>query len=314
MALVYLQLLFAMLFFGLSFVFTAVSLQQLSPVTIIVFRLVVSILCLAAVGSVRRLHRITGRLVIPSRSDIPSFLLIALFQPFLYFLGENTGLLYTTPAAASVVIATIPVMTPVGVFFFLRERVSWYTVLGAIVSLAGVGLLVRADLGAEGNDIRGIMLVFLAVFAAVGYSISLRRLPEHYSSVTVVVWQNILGLLYFLPLFFLRELGSFPGFSSVSSEVWGAILFLGIFPSTVSFVFLSRGIRILGAAKANITTNTVPVFAALFSILVLGQPVLLSTIVGMIVVLTGVLVSQISNLAGWSSGVRESSMRWPVDT
>lgn len=314
MALVYLQLLFAMLFFGLSFVFTAVSLQQLSPVTIIVFRLVVSILCLAAVGSVPRLRRITGRLAIPSRSDIPSFLLIALFQPFLYFLGENTGLLYTTPAAASVVIATIPVMTPVGVFFILRERVSWYTVLGAIVSLAGVGLLVRADLGAEGNDIRGIILVFLAVLAAVGYSISLRRLPKHYSSVTVVVWQNILGLLYFLPLFFLREPGSFPGFSSVSSEVWGAILFLGIFPSTVSFVFLSRGIRILGAAKANITTNTVPVFAALFSILVLGQPVLLSTIVGMIVVLTGVLVSQISNLAGWSSGNRESAMRWPVDT
>ncbi|MFW6234183.1 MAG: DMT family transporter [Spirochaetota bacterium] len=314
MALVYAQLLFAMLFFGLSFVFTAVSLQQLSPVTIILFRLMVSIMCLAAVGSVPRLRRITGHLVMPARSDIPSFLLIALFQPFLYFLGENTGLLYTTPAAASVVIATIPVLTPVGVFFVLRERVSWYTVLGAIVSLAGVGLLVRSDLGAGGNDIRGILFVFLAVLAAVGYSISLKRLPDHYSSVTVVVWQNIFGLLYFLPVFIIREQGSFPGFAGVSPEIWGAILFLGVFPSTVSFVFLSRGIRILGAAKANITTNTVPVFAALFSILVLGEPVLLSTIVGMVVVLTGVLISQVSNLAGWSSGGRATAIRWPVDT
>ncbi len=296
MALVYVQLLLAMLFFGLSFVFTSVALQQIPPVSLIVFRLIVSILCLSGIGAVPRLRRVTGRLRVPARSDMPVFFLIALFQPFLYFLGENTGLLYTTPAAASVVIATIPVVTPLGVYFILRERVSRYTVLGAIVSLGGVGLLVYADLGGEGADIRGIGLVFSAVLAAVGYSISLRRLPEHYNSVTVVVWQNILGLLYFVPFFLLRDVRTLIESPPISPDIWRAVFFLGIFPSTVSFIFLSRGIRTLGAAKANITTNTVPVFAALFSIIVLGQPVLLSTMLGMIVVLSGVLISQVSNL------------------
>ncbi len=314
MVVVYVQLLFAMLFFGLSFVFTSMALQELSPVAIIVFRLVVSIACLSAVGAVPGLRRTTGRLERPARGDARFFVLIALFQPFLYFLSENTGLLYTTPAVASIVIATIPVVTPVGVYVILRERVSWYTIAGAFVSLAGVGVLVLGDLGSDGNDIRGILLVFVSVLAAVGYSISLRRLPSRYSSVTVVVWQNILGLLYFMPLFLFRDLGPLLSQTGVSAQTWTAILFLGVFPSTVSFVFLSRGIRTLGAAKANITTNTVPVFAALFSILVLGQPVLISTVAGMVVVLSGVLISQISNLLGVSSWSRVSEVRWPVDT
>ncbi len=290
---VYLQLVLAMAFFGLSFVFTSLALTELRPITIIVVRLVISLTLLAALSRVPMVTRIIGTWERPRRGDGRRFLMIALFQPFLYFLSENTGLLYAGPAVASIIVATIPVVTPVFAFLLLRERITAATVFGAFLSVGGVVLIVLADGEAGGAHPLGVFLVFGAVLAAVGYAIALRRLPSDYSSLTVVAWQNMIGLALFLPLLALFDGAALLGAGLPSAEVLGALLFLGAFPSTVSFVFLGRGIRVLGATKANVMTNTVPVFATVFSVLVLGEALRWSTVVGMAIVISGVLLSQL---------------------
>ena len=290
---VYLQLVLAMAFFGLSFVFTSLALTELRPLTIIVVRLVISLVLLGALSRVPAVTRIIGTWERPRRGDGRGFLVIALFQPFLYFLSENTGLLYAGPAVASIIVATIPVVTPVFAFLLLRERITLATVFGAFLSVGGVVLIVLADGEAGGAHPLGVFLVFGAVLAAVGYAIALRRLPSEYSSLTVVAWQNMIGLALFLPLLALFDARSLLGAGLPSPEVLGALLFLGAFPSTVSFVFLGRGIRVLGATKANVMTNTVPVFATVFSVLVLGEVLRWSTVVGMAIVISGVLLSQL---------------------
>lgn len=302
---VYSQLVLAMLFFGLSFVFSALALQTLPPITLIVFRLIVSTAILFLFSRVPVVVRIVGSLQRPDRSDRRHFLMIAFFQPFLYFLAENTGLLYASPAAAAIVVGTIPVATPVFAHFLIRERIGTATVVGAILSFLGVLILVLSDAESGQSQPIGVLLVSGAVIAAVGYSVALRKLPDKYSAITVVTWQNVIGLLLLTPLFVLVDL---PGLPTIGSLLFagpddhslypliGAIVFLGVFPSTVSFVFLSRGIRILGATRANVTTNLVPVFAALFSVLVLGERVHVGTVTGMAVVICGVLLSQLSRL------------------
>ncbi len=302
---VYLQLVLAMFFFGLSFVFSALALQTLPPITLIVFRLVVSTAILLLFSRVSVVVRIVGSLQRPDRNDRRHFLMIAFFQPFLYFLAENTGLLYASPAAAAIVVGTIPVATPVFAHFLIRERIGIATVVGAILSFFGVLILVLSDAESGRSQPIGVLLVSGAVIAAVGYSIALRKLPDKYSAITVVTWQNVIGLLLFTPLLVLVDLPGFPAIGSLLFagpeydslfQLIGAIVFLGVFPSTVSFVFLSRGIRILGATRANVTTNLVPVFAALFSVLVLGERVYIGTVTGMAVVICGVLLSQLSRL------------------
>ncbi len=290
---VYLQLVCAMLFFGLSFVFTALALTELRPVSIIVIRLVVSLITLALLARAPAVTRIIGQWQVPQPEDRRLFVYIALFQPFLYFLSENTGLLYASPAVAAIIIATIPVVTPVFAFLLLRERITVATVMGAFLSVGGVALIVLADGEAGGAQLLGVFLVFGAVLAAVGYSIALRRLPSGYSSLTVVAWQNLIGLGLFLPLFVVFDGAYLLTLGMPSPQVLGGLLFLGVFPSTVSFVFLGRGIRVLGATKANIMTNTVPVFATLFSVLVLGEVLRASTVIGMMIVIGGVLLSQV---------------------
>lgn len=290
---VYFQLVLAMAFFGLSFVFTALSLTELRPVSIIVSRLLISLGALSVLSRIPAVTRIVGHWQWPARGDWRLLVAVALFQPFLYFLSENTGLLYASPAVAAIVIATIPVVTPVFAFLLLRERITVATVIGALLSVGGVFVLVLGDGEAGGADALGVLLVFGAVLAAVGYAIVLRRLPSGYSSLSVVAWQNLIGLGMFLPLFLLFDAGHVLRLGLPSPEVLGALVFLGIFPSTVSFVFLGRGIRVLGATKANIMTNTVPVFATLFSVLVLGESLRASTGLGMVIVISGVLLGQV---------------------
>ena len=301
---VYIQLLFAMLFFGLSFVFTSFALRALPPVTLIVVRLLISTLFLSLLSRVRAVNRIVGTLHRPARGDRLRFVAIAFFQPFLYFLAENTGLLYASPAIASIVVGTIPVATPVFVWLILRERIDLATVFGAVLSFAGVLFLVLADAEATGADPFGVLLVSGAVVAAVGYSIVLRTLPDHYSAISVVTWQNIYGLVLFVPVLFVVDGSNLQSvFASVVAgetappqTLFGALAFLGIFPSTFSFIFLSRGIRVLGATRANVTTNLVPVFTALFSAIVLGEHITPATVTGMAIVISGVLLSQITRI------------------
>ena len=90
-----------MLFWGMSFVWTSILMKSFQPVSIIFIRLVISSLFLFGVSLIfRKWERV-------QRSDYLLFFLSAVFNPFLYFLGENYGLKYSSPTIASVIIATI---------------------------------------------------------------------------------------------------------------------------------------------------------------------------------------------------------------
>jgi len=288
---VYLGLTCAMLLFGMSFVFTSVALESLGPVTIILIRLLISIAMIWLISRLPAVVAVVGRIGRLPRAHLPHFALIALFQPFLYFLSENYGLLFVPPSVASVVVGTIPVVTPIFAFFLLRERVTVVSCLGFVMSFVGVAVLVLDGEAPEPVPVFGVLLVFGAVLAAVGYSIVLRLLPGRYSALSVVFYQNLIGAAYFLPVFvFLEARTVVPG--EVPPEAIGAVLFLGLLPSTVSFVFLNAGIRRLGATKANVFTNLVPIFAAIASYFLVGEAFTQAKILGMAITIGGVVLSQ----------------------
>ena len=162
---------------------------------------------------------------------------------------------------------------------------------GLFISLAGVTLIVIEGRARPDIEPSGIALLFVAVLAAAGYAVAIRAVPHRYDSLTIVRLQNVIGIALVLPLFLLFEAGELPSALPAGSVV-GHLLFLAVFPSTLSFLFLSAGIRAVGASRANAFVNLVPVFTALFSFLLLGERVTAMTLTGMVIVLTGVSMSQ----------------------
>jgi drug/metabolite transporter (DMT)-like permease len=276
-----------MLFWGFSFVWAKIVFEYYHPITTIFLRLVISSLFLFIIVKLfRKKQKI-------QREDYGKFALLAFYQPFLYFLGESFGLNMVTSTIGSVIISTIPVFTPVVSFFTIKEKLSVLNIFGLIISFMGVlCMIINQDFSLD-VPIVGVMLLFFAVGTAIVYGIAIKKLAVKYSSFTIIKTQNLLGALYFLPLFLIFD---FNHFISVKPD-WNlilALLQLAIFASSAAYMLFVPVVRQLGINKANIFTNFIPVFTATFSYILLSEIMSFNKLIGIVIVIAGVFLSQIN--------------------
>jgi drug/metabolite transporter (DMT)-like permease len=282
---VYIYPLAAMLFWGLSFIWSSILLNYYQPVTIIFIRLIISSAFLFT------LIHILGKHEKVERKDYKLIFLSALFNPFLYFLGENYGLKFSSPTIAAVIIATIPVFSPLIGYLSFREKLTPVNFIGIAVSFAGVLLMLITRNFSLAADIKGVIFLFGAVFAALLYTVALRKLTMKYSAVVLVANQNLIGIFLFLPFFLLFEAKS--AFAvPLTREIITSMLLLAILASSVSFVFFAHSVKLLGISKSNIFSNLIPVFTAFFSYFLLSEIFTLQKIAGIVLVIGGVYLSE----------------------
>jgi len=276
-----------MLFWGMSFVWTSILLKSYQPVSIIFIRLVISTIFLFGVSWVLKNRELIRR------SDYLLFFLSALFNPFLYFLCENYGLKYSSSTIASVVIATIPVFSPLVGWSFFREKLALINIAGLFISFGGVVLmLINKDLSLS-VDKKGIIFLSGAVLSALVYSAMVRKLPFRYKPLTIIKYQNLIGIFLFFPIFLLFESRS--AFTvKLNFEIISSFLFLAILASSLSYVFYTKSIQMLGISKANIFSNLIPVFTAIFSFFLLSEHFTLHKTAGILMVICGVYISELN--------------------
>ncbi len=288
-AAVYASLVLTMLFWGLTFVFYKFAFESFRPVTVILLRLVISVpFILSSALLLHKLERI-------AKTDLLYVVMLSAFEPFLYFMGESYGLTYITPTLAAIIVATIPLIVPVAAWFFYRERLSALNISGLVVSFFGVLAVVFSGNIELGATLKGVLLMFMAVFSATGYAILVKKLTGKYNGFTITAYQNFFGIFMFLPFFLSIDREVFfhtvPTMKSMLS-----LLYLAIFGSSVTFILFTRGVRVLGASRANIFTNLIPVFAALASFLLLNEEMPSLKIIGIVLVLAGLIMSQIRSV------------------
>lgn len=276
----------AMVFWGLSFIWSTQVFNYLNPTTTIFFRLIISCVFLGvllfSLGLFEKVHK----------KDLKLFALAALFEPFLYFIFESYGLLNSAPVVSSAIIATIPLFTPIAAFFFLKERLTPWNIVGFIISFFGViFMLLNKNLELT-VSLKGIVFLFTAVFVAVAYSIALRKLTMLYKPLTITFVQNILGMIYFIPMFFIMEKVSPSQIAQIGGYIL-PLLSLGVFASSVAYTLWAYAFSKLGAAKANIYSNLIPVFTAIFSCIIIGEMINIQKIIGILLVIGGLILSQL---------------------
>ena len=210
----------------------------------------------------------------------------------------------------SVIISNIPLIFPFAAYYFFREKLTPMNYLGLAISFAGVLMVVLTKSGGLAADWRGVLLMFVAVLSAVSYTMIVKILAEDYTPITITAYQSFYGLIMFIPLFLIMEIPHLD-FSRVSTNSLLAVSYLGVFGSGICFILITIGIRELGAARANIFGNLIPVVAAIVSFFVLKEAMPLLKILGIIVVILGLFLSQISSLRVKNSVGRESVRHIP---
>lgn len=284
---IYLFALLSMLFWAFSFVWVKIAYaHEYRPIMTIFIRLVISSIILYVV--IKLLKR--GQKI--EKADYGKFLLLALFQPFMYFLGESFGLTLISSTIAAVIISTIPLLTPFFAYLFVKEKISLLNFAGFVISFLGIILMVvNPDYTFKASP-SGILLEFCAVLAAIFYSVVVKKLTHKYSSFTIIKAQNILGAIYFLPLFLIFDFNQFITVKP-DTELIYAMLMLAVFASSGAYLLYIPVVKEIGVNKANIFTNFIPVFTAVTSFFVLAEAFDLNKIIGMAVVIAGVVISQV---------------------
>jgi drug/metabolite transporter (DMT)-like permease len=275
----------AMVFWSLSFIWFKVANEVYRPITIVFIRLVISVILLTTYLV------LTKKFMKIRKEDRKLFFMLALFEPFFYFLGESFGLTYVSSTVCSVIISTIPVIATIGAWLFFKERLKLINYAGIIVSFLGILVFILNKDGSLSFNIKGLALLSFAVVSAVGYNLTLSRLVGHYSPVYIVNVQNVLGALLFMPVFLIFDLKTFIN-APHSFETFKPIIELAVFASCGAFILFAYSVRNMGITKANVFSNCIPIFTALFSFLIMGEKLTFQNITGMAIVVAGLFLSQ----------------------
>jgi len=277
----------AAFFWGFSFVWFKIAFIAYKPITVVLFRITIS------AGLITLIAWMLKRLQKPDKKDFKLFFLMAFFEPFIYFLGESYGLQYVSSTVAAVIVATVPVLTPVAAWYYHNEKVRPMNMIGLLFSFIGVGMVVlNGSFRFDANPL-GVGLESMAVIAAIAYSIVLKSLAHRYNTLTIIAYQNLIGMVLFLPIWLVLDLKDFVH-TPFHPQAFRAIILLAVFSSTLAFVFFTQSVRQIGVTRTNTFINLIPVFVAILAFFILGDSLGAQKIAGIVVVVAGLFLSQLN--------------------
>ncbi len=267
--LTYIASMFAITLWGMSYIWTDKLIAQNIPIFYFVFvRIFLAGVILFLFNTAyTRIKRI-------QRQDWPKYLLLAFFEPFIYFICETFGLKLTgSPTLSALVIATIPIFSIGAGMIFFKERINFINVIGIILSLTGIVMVAIAKGELGEHFIWGVVLLLIAVISEVGHASITKSLAGNYSSQVIVMYQFLIGSVYLFPLFLWKGIDGFNYEVYFDGDVWYPILCLAVLCSSLAFSLWVSTIKSLGVAKSSIFSALIPVAAAIIAWL-LGHEVL----------------------------------------
>ncbi|MBP5229369.1 MAG: DMT family transporter [Bacteroidales bacterium] len=286
----YLFALIAVTIWGFSFVWEDYLIKNNIEIFTFIFeRMFLSTVILWTVGL------IAGSIQKIQKGDMKWMFLLGFGEPFIYFLGENFGIKYTSGVMAAVIIATIPLFCTFIDRFLYKYKLSFQKVLGCLLSLLGIIFFMMEKGGMGSSQLKGILLLFIfAVGGALIYGYTTKEMCKKYSPFTIVTYQFTFGALLFLPLFLLFGIkGLTPQYFTM--DVQSKILALALLCSCVCFGLWAYCTGKLGVTRANIFSALIPlVSAGAAYFLYPGQESFnYLKLIGIILTISGVIIVQV---------------------
>ncbi len=284
---IYIKLVLTMIFWGGTFISGRMLAGHVPPSIAAFLRFATAATVLLIV-----LYRRNGRLpTVPTRLLLP-IICLSLTGVFSYNMLFFWGLQSVAAGRASVIIANNPVFIAVFASLIFRERLGLIKSLGVPISVIGAVIAIsNGDVAGllSGGFGRGDLMIFGCVLSWVAFSLIGKAVIDHIPPLTAIFYTSTLGAL--LLLFPAILDGLFGTLGKYTFLDWGNIAFLGIFGTALGFVWYYEGIEHIGATRAGLFINIVPLSAIIMAFFLLGEPVTFSLLVGTVLVLAGVYLT-----------------------
>ncbi|MGM0301935.1 hypothetical protein IGI66_001534 [Enterococcus sp. AZ048] len=272
---------------ALTFISTKVLLKDFLPIEILFIRFLIGFLVLTVVS--RR------RLSFNGWSKEKYSMIAGLFGVFLYYYLENVALTYTLAMNVGIIGSVSPFMTALISRFVLKQgTIPKIFVLGFICSMIGISLISLS--GTLNVDPIGDGLALIATVCWASYSLIVKKIST-FGEGTIAATQRIFfyGLLFMLPVLFL-SIDSFDVSRFAQLGNFSNLLFLGVGASALCFVTWNFSVKTLGAVRATVYIYTIPMLTTIASVAILGETITIKTVFGILLTLTGLILSELPNL------------------
>ena len=280
----YLEVLFAVIVWGASFIATKVALADISPITIVWLRFAMGVLILGLVVALRR------QFALPDKNEWGYFALLGFLGITFHQWLQSNGLVTSEASTTAWIVATTPVFMALLGWLVLKERLDWLRNFGILLAFAGVLVVVSdGDLasisigrfGAPGDVLILISAVNWSVFSALSRR-GLRAYPAGLMMFYVMASGWIFTTLLFIPT---------KGFSEIprlSTDGWTGVLFLGVLCSGLAYIAWYDALQALSSAETGVFLYIEPLVAVVVAAIVLGEPITWASLFGGAVILVGV--------------------------
>ncbi len=192
---------------------------------------------------------------------------------------------------SSLFIAANPMLIMLLSGFLLKETISKRNVAGLLLAFAGVVTIITEGelmifLRFQFEPIDFVLLGAVSTWAL--YSVIGRVVLRKFSSIVSTTYAVGFGTFFLLPFLLLES--PWENIATSTLSAWLAIAHMSVFVTVIGFILYYYGIQKIGAAKASIFINVMPVSAVIMATLFLGETLTFATVIGALFVLSGVYV------------------------
>ena len=283
----YLKLICVALFWGGTFIAGRIVAKEIPHLIAAAGRFLVacSLLLLLA-------WRMEGGLPKLNRQQIHATFGLGATGIFLYNICFFAALERMPAGRSALFVALNPIVTALALAMLFGEKLGLKKWLGIAIAFVGAAIVItRGDLLSAAHDISnsvgsGELFMLTAVCAWAAYTILGRHALKGLSPIAATTYASLWGLLLLGigALFQLPQLDR----SHLTWPVLAAIFYLGAFGTVIGFVWYYEGVKRIGPTRTAVFNNLVPVFGISFSALMLGEPILASMVIGGVLVIAGV--------------------------
>lgn len=281
--------LWAIIFWGISFIATKVALKELHPFMLLTLRYVIGSILLFSI----QYHQERGFLKQFGNRDWMYIIILAIVGVSGLGLLQAYGLIYTSAINTGWIIAINPILITVAARFFLDEAITTRKIAGILLGFLGIFLIITRGVISLSvfrfASTFGDLLVFVSAIAWSAFTVGGKGFLSRFnplSSITAIMGS---GFLLILPLGILK--GGWVSLSHLSLLTWVGVLFLGIFCSGLGYLFWYSALEKKDSGSVGMYLYLEPLVTLIGASLILAEPIYWITMLGGAMTLAGVYLA-----------------------
>ena len=285
-----LALLGACFLWAISFVATKIALGVIPPLTVVSLRLLIaSVFFLPLLVFTGRWRRITDG------KTLLKLFGLSLFGAGLHYGFQTVGLQTTNASNASVYVATGPITILLLAVVFLGEKLNGRKVIGIVIAIAGVlvvmGSETLAGFSLDGNLI-GDILVFASIVMWACFTVLGKKLTDKLGALTVTATVSLIGATWMVPVGWFEIHRTAFSLTEITPTAWVAVIFLGAACNFLAVLLYFTALQKTESQKVGVYLYAIPPMTAVAAAVVLGEPITLGLVVGTVLVIAGVSLTE----------------------